>query len=48
VQESKGFNQDMVLPVGTYMLWIAPKGETPTLLEEEVKVAGGQVSAYEN
>jgi Mg-chelatase subunit ChlD len=48
VQESNGYNQDMVVPVGTYMLWIAPQGGTPTLLEEEVQVAGGQVSAYEN
>ena len=48
VQESNGFNQDMVVPVRRYMLWIAPKGGTPTLLEEEVQVSGGQVSACEN
>jgi hypothetical protein len=48
VQESNGFNQDMVVPVGTYMLWIVPQGGEPTLLEEEVQVAGGQASAYEN
>jgi Mg-chelatase subunit ChlD len=47
VQESKGLNKDMVVPVGTYMLWIVEQGQPATLLEAEVQVAGGQVSAYE-
>ena len=47
IQESNGYNQDMIVPVGTYMLWVAEEGKEPTLLEAEVQVAGGQVSAYE-
>ena len=48
VQEIDGYNQDMVVPVGTYMLWIEEEGQEPTLLEEEIQVAGGQVTAFEN
>lgn len=48
LQKCNGYNQDMVVPVGTYMLWIAPKGENPTLVEAEVQVAEGQASVYEN
>ena len=48
VQEIEGYNQDMAVPVGTYMLWVVEEGQEPTLLEEEIQVAGGQVSAFEN
>jgi Mg-chelatase subunit ChlD len=47
VQEITGLNQDLVAPVGTYMLWIVEPGQKPTLLEEEVQVAGGQVTPIE-
>ena len=47
IQEAEGFNSDMIVPVGTYMLWVTEEGQEPTLLEAEVQVAGGQVSAYE-
>ena len=47
VQEIIGLNQDLVAPVGTYMLWIVEPDQKPTLLEEEVQVAGGQVTAIE-
>jgi Mg-chelatase subunit ChlD len=47
VQESKSYNKDMVVPVGTYMLWVVEQGQSATLLEAEVQVSGGQVSAYE-
>jgi hypothetical protein len=48
VQEIVGYGEDMAVPVGTYMLWVVPEGEEPTLLEEEIQVAAGQVSAFEN
>jgi Ca-activated chloride channel family protein len=48
VQESDGYNKDLVAPVGTYMLWVIEEGQKPTLLEEEVQVAGGQVTAVQN
>jgi hypothetical protein len=47
VQEVTGYNRDMVLPVGTYKLWAVEENQEPTLLEEEVQVAGGQVTAIE-
>jgi len=47
VQEVTGYNQDMVLPVGTYKLWAVEENQEPTLLEEEVQVTGGQVTAVE-
>jgi Mg-chelatase subunit ChlD len=47
VQETDGYNQDMVLPAGTYKLWLVEEKQEPTLLEEEVQVAGGQVTAIE-
>jgi hypothetical protein len=47
VQQADGFNQDMIVPVGTYMLWVTEEGQEPTLLEAEIQVAGGQVSAFE-
>jgi Mg-chelatase subunit ChlD len=47
VQETDAFNKDMVLPVGAYKLWIIEDGGEPTLLEEEVQVAGGQVTPIE-
>jgi Mg-chelatase subunit ChlD len=47
VQEVAGFNQDMVLPVGTYKLWAVEENQPPTLLEEQVQVAGGQITAIE-
>jgi Mg-chelatase subunit ChlD len=47
VQAAEGYNQDMVLPVGAYKLWLIEDQQEPTLLEEEVQVAGGQVTAIE-
>jgi hypothetical protein len=47
VQEVAGYNQDMVLPVGTYKLWHIEESQEPTLLEEQVQVTGGQVTAIE-
>jgi hypothetical protein len=47
VQAAEGYNQDLVLPVGTYKLWLVEDKQEPTLLEEEVQVAGGQVTAIE-
>jgi len=47
VQEVTGLNEDLVAPVGTYMLWVVEPEQTPTLLEAEVQVTGGQVTAIE-
>ena len=47
VQEAAAYNQDMVVPVGTYKLWVIEEGQEPTLLEEEVQVSGGQVTPIE-
>ncbi len=48
VQEADAYNQDMVVPVGTYKLWVIQGGGDPVLLEEELQVAGGQVTAIAN
>lgn len=47
VQEVEGYNKDLVVPVGTWNVWVVEPGSEPTLLEENLEVAGGQVTAIE-
>jgi Mg-chelatase subunit ChlD len=47
VQEIEGFNKDLVVPVGAYKLWVVEPDKKPTLLEEELQVAGGQLTEVE-
>jgi len=48
VQDVVGYNRDLVVPVGTYHLWVVEPDAKPTLLEENLEVTGGQVTVVEN
>jgi len=48
VQEIEGYNKDLVVPVGTYKLWVVEPDNEPTLLEQGLQVTGGQVTVVEN
>ncbi|MBX7166172.1 MAG: VWA domain-containing protein [Pirellulales bacterium] len=48
VQEITGYNKDLVVPVGTYKLWVVEPDQKPMLLEESLQVRGGQVTVVEN
>lgn len=47
VQSLTGYNRDLVVPVGTYNVWVIEPDAEPTLLETGLEVAGGQVTTVE-
>ena len=48
VQECVGYGKDLVVPAGTYNLWIVEPKKTPTLLEKNLEVPAGELTPVEN
>ncbi len=48
LQESKGFNKDMIVAAGTYNVWVwDPADKEYTLLEQDLEVLAGEVTPVE-
>ena len=48
VQTATQYGQDLVVPAGTYNLWISPVDEDkPEVVSEKVQVKAGEVSVIE-
>ena len=48
VQECVGYGKDLVVPAGTYNLWIIEPEKTPTMLEKDLEVPAGELTPVEN